>query len=415
MKTDDKTKQIEDLLLLQRVAQRISANLELDSLLDEIVNDVAQTFGCTRSGILLIDDLTNELVIAAVRGWTVNYHVKGDRFKIGDWGITGHVASTGKTYYAPDVSVDPYYQVSEELTRSELDIPLKSRGQLIGVFNAQHDHVNGFSPDHIKLLEALACHIGTAVQNAQLFQRERKEKERMAREFAEARRIQQALFPKSPPDIPGFAISGLCEPCQEVGGDWYDYIPLNDGRLGIVLADVAGKGLGAAMLMSSTRTVLRLVAEAGQSPGEVLRRVNNILLQDCPTAKFVTMVYAILDPKNRKMVMANAGHPHPLCIDSSGTHFLETEMGLPLCIREDPFSERTIEMPEGCRILFYSDGVTEAMNSSGELYGEQHLVESMLKQPSVEDIIGDVRRFQTGRGGSDDVTVVLIEGKEARH
>src|SRR5215469_17956367 len=113
--------QIDELFLLQRVAQRIASLLDIDVLLEEVVGDVAQTFGYSRSAVLLKDELTNEMVIAAVRGWTINYHQKGERFKIGEYGITGHVGFTGETYYAPDVLLDPYYQVSEPLTRSELD------------------------------------------------------------------------------------------------------------------------------------------------------------------------------------------------------------------------------------------------------------------------------------------------------
>jgi len=295
MNNEDQNELIQELFLLQRVAQRISSNLDLDSLLEEIVTDVAKTFGCSRSGVLLKDDRTNELVIAAVHGWTKNYHLKGDRFKIGEYGMVGHVGATADTYYAPDVTVDPYYRVSEDLTRSEVDIPLKSHGQLIGVFNAQHNERNAFSSSRIQLLEALAGHIATAIENARMFQRERMEKERMREELTEAQRIQVGLFPGQPPALPGFSVHGKCFPCQEVAGDWYDYIPLQDGRLAVVLADVAGKGMGAALLMSSTRTVLRLAAGTGSPPGEVLSRVNSILLKDFPTGRFVTMVYGLLD------------------------------------------------------------------------------------------------------------------------
>lgn len=125
--------QIDELFLLQRVAQRISALLEMEVLLEEVVGDVAQTFGYSRCGVLLTDEASNDLVIAAVRGWTVNYHQKGERFKIGGYGIVGHVGATAEMHYAPDVLLDPYYQVSEPLTRSELDIPLKRHGRLIGI------------------------------------------------------------------------------------------------------------------------------------------------------------------------------------------------------------------------------------------------------------------------------------------
>jgi len=145
MSEEDQNQRIQELFLLQRVAQRINSILDLDVLLEEIVNDVAQTFGYSRSAVLLKDETTNEVVIAAVRGWTINYHLKGERFKIGEYGMVGHVAATEETYYAPDVTVDPYYETSEALTRSELDIPLKIHGRLIGVFNAQHNEFNAFS------------------------------------------------------------------------------------------------------------------------------------------------------------------------------------------------------------------------------------------------------------------------------
>ena len=146
MNDKDQNKRIQEFLLLQRVAQRINLILALDALLEEVVDDVARTFGYSRSGVLLKNDETNELVIAAARGWAMNFHVKGDRFKIGEYGMVGHVAETGETYYAPNVAVDPYYQVSEASTRSELDVPLKVHGRRIGVFNFQHHEVNGFPP-----------------------------------------------------------------------------------------------------------------------------------------------------------------------------------------------------------------------------------------------------------------------------
>lgn len=410
MENEEQHKLIQELFLLQRVAQRINSTLDFDVLLEDIVTDIAQTFGCSRSAVLLKDDNTNELIIAAVRGWTVNYHMKGDRFKIGEYGMIGHVGATGESYYAPDVTRDPYYQVSEALTRSEVDIPLKSRGQLIGVFNAQHNDVNAFSPVRIQLLEALAGHIAIAIENARMFQRERLEKERMSKELIEAQRIQLGLFPGPSPTIPPFKVTGLCVPCLEVGGDWYDYISLPDGRLGVVLADVSGKGLGAALLMSSTRTVLRLVAETGLPPGKVLSRVNSILLRDFPSAKFVTMVYGVLDPKDRTIVFASAGHLHPLYVDVGGAHFLETELGLPLGIREGPFSDRVVATRPGSCLVFYSDGVTEAMNSSMEQYGETRLRDHIVKpSATVESLLNDVRAFTTGHPASDDLTVVMMQ------
>lgn len=404
---------IQELLLLQRVVQKINSILDLDQLLEEIVGDVAQTFGYTRSGVLLKDNETNELIIAAVRGWTINFHVKGDRFKIGEYGIIGQVGATGKTYYAPDVTVDPHYQVSEESTRSEVCIPLKINGKLIGIFDVQHNEAKAFNPERIKLLESLANHIEIAIENARLFQKERLENERMSNELKEARKIQLNLFPKSQPSIPGFNITGICLPCLEVGGDWYDFIPLADDKWGIVLADVSGKGMGAALLMSSTRSLLRVIAGSVQSPKEVLRKLNEILLKDFPSTRFVTMIYAVLDPKDHTLIYANAGHLNPLMVDSSEVNFMETADGLPLGISESKFSEREIKFRPGNRLIFYTDGVTEAMNSSEEEFGDHRFLELVINNKALEvvDVINRVKEFADDNLQSDDLTVVMIKSE----
>src|SRR5262245_16774070 len=399
---------IEELFLLQRVAQKINSTLDLEALLDQIAGDVASTFGYTRLAILLKDDETNDLVIAA--GLTGELCLKGVRFKIGEVaGMSSHAAATGETFYAPDVSKIPFYIAGEEDTRSEVDIPLKIRDELIGVFNVQHIEKNAFSQERIRLLEALAGHVATAIVNARMFQRERLEKERMAKELDEARAIQSGLFPVNKPEVHGFEITGVCVPCREVAGDWYDYIPLSDGRLAVVLADVSGKGMGAALLMSSTRSVLRLHAARGLSPREVLSEVNRFLVEDFPASKFVTLIYAVVDPAKQKITFASAGHLPPLFVDSTDARFLIADAGLPLGIMECEFSEHEIEMSAGSRIFLYTDGITEAVNSSLEEYGPDRLLEHVANQTAtVQSLLEDVGKFRSGSSTSDDVTVVII-------
>jgi sigma-B regulation protein RsbU (phosphoserine phosphatase) len=404
----DQVLRIEELYLLQRVAQKISSILELETLLDEIVGDVANTFGYSRLAVLLKDNGTNELVIAA--GWTGELCLKGTRFKVGeDEGMGAYAAATGETFYAADVRKVPFYIAGEADTRSEIDIPLKIRGEVIGIFNVQHTETNAFSAERIRLLEALAGHVATAIANARMFQHERFEKERMAKELEEARAIQSGLFPANAPLAPGFEITGICLPCREVGGDWYDYIPLHDGRLAVVLADVSGKGMGAALLMSSTRSVLRLQAARGLSPREILSEVNKFLVEDFPVSKFVTLILAVLDPREGKMTFASAGHLPPLFVDSSGARLLQADAGLPLGIMECEFSEHEIEMPASSRVFLYSDGVTEAVSSSQEEYGATRILEHVIDQTAtVESLLRDVEKFASGSPTSDDITVVRI-------
>jgi phosphoserine phosphatase RsbU/P len=398
---------VDDLQRVQKTASKITSILDLDQLIESVVEEVTESFGCVEAGLYLHDEARHEMVLASTRGCTA--HGKGDRLKIGLEGMVGHVASTGQMHYAPDVRKDKYYIACEHATLSEVAIPLHVGDRLVGVFTASHPDVDGFPKQQLRILQALCDHVAVAVHNARRFQSERALRTALDREAQEARVIQQALLPKSSPLIPGFVISGRSVPARAVGGDWYDFIPFPDGRLGIVLADVSGKGTAAALLMSATRGMFRSLAEACCSPAEVLSRLNELLVNDFPAGKFVTMVYAVLDPATRTVVFANAGHLHPLFTDSNGEHFLETERGLPLGLHCSDYSEKEITLSEGSRLVFYSDGITEAENTKGEDYGLCRLAEHAVRPgASAVSILDEVRSFADGNVMSDDASVVFV-------
>jgi phosphoserine phosphatase RsbU/P len=399
--------QVEELQRLQKAARKISSILDLDQLIDNIVNDVAHSFGLLECSVYLHDELRAEMVMGGVHGCSL--HKKGFRLKIGKEGMVGYVASTGQMRYAPDVRKDEYYIACESTTHSEVAIPLHAGERLVGVFTASHPELDAFPRQQLRLLQALCDHVAVAINNAQRFQSERAERESMTREAHEARAMQQALLPKSSPYIPGFVISGVSIPAGAVGGDWYDFIPFPDGRLGVVLADVSGKGTAAALLMSATRGMLRSLAEACCTPAEVLTKLNGLLVEDFPAGRFVTLVYAVLDPATRLVTFANAGHLHPLFIDSAGEHFLDTERGLPLGLSCGDYSESTAVLSPGSRLVFYSDGITEAVNSAEEEYGLDRLARHVLScDASAVSIVDDVRAFGNGLALRDDATVVVV-------
>ncbi|HXM21894.1 MAG TPA: GAF domain-containing SpoIIE family protein phosphatase [Terriglobales bacterium] len=402
--------QVEDLLKLQKAAQKISSILDLDRLIDKVVNDVARSFGCVEADIYLHDEARRELVLACAHGCAgCDVCGKGHSLKIGKEGMVGYVAGTGQMRYAPDVRKDPYYIGCAECTLSEVAIPLHVDGKLIGVFTASHPELDAFPSEQLRLLQALCSYVAVAVHNARRFQQERSERQEMSREANEARKIQQALLPRSSPYIPGFAISGLSTPAGAVGGDWYDFIPFDDGRWGLVLADVSGKGTAAALLMSATRGMLRSLATAC-CPSEVLNKLNQLLVNDFPSGRFVTMLYAILDPVTRTLTFASAGHLRPLLIEDSRAHFLSTERGLPLGIGCGDYSEAQVHLGQGARLLFYSDGITEATNPEDDEYGAERLEEHFRKSDaSAESILADVRLFADGAGLHDDATVILVK------
>jgi sigma-B regulation protein RsbU (phosphoserine phosphatase) len=403
--------QVDDLLKLQKAAQKISSILDLDRLIDQVVNDVARSFGFVEADIYLYNEERGELVLACAHGCAgCEVCGNGNSLKLGKDGMVGYVAGTGQMRYAPDVRKDPYYIGCDDSTRSEVAIPLHVEGKLIGVFTASHPELDAFPAQQLRLLQSLCSYVAVAVHNARRFQHERHARQEMSREAQEARKIQQALLPRSSPYIPGFVISGLSTPAGAVGGDWYDFIPFSDGRWGLVLADVSGKGMAAALLMSATRGILRSLAEASCSPSEVLTKLNQLLVNDFPSGRFVTMVYAVLDPVTRTLTFASAGHLRPLLIDNSQARFLDTERGLPLGIGPGDYSEAQVHLSQGARLLFYSDGITEATNPQEEEYGAERLEKHFGRNDaSAESILDDVREFADGAGLHDDATVILLK------
>lgn len=399
-----------ELVRLQKFAQRITSSLDLDEIVQRIADEVAALLGCVEINIFLHDQANAELVLSGVRGCTVNH--KGHRLKVGTEGMVGYVAATRQMRYAPDVSRDPYYMACESETRSEVAIPLHVEGDLIGVFTASHCELDAFSTEQLRLLQGLCAHVAVAVQNARRFRDEREQRQLMSREADEARLIQQALLPRSSPLIPGFRVSGLSIPAGAVGGDWYDFIPLRDGRWGLVLADVSGKGTAAALLMSATRGMLRSLAQTDSGPAEVLARLNEMLLEDIPSGRFVTMVYAEFDPSTRTLRLANAGHPPPLLVEPGGHRWLQTEHGLPLGVAACKFSETEVTLSEHSRLAIYSDGITEAALASGEEYGPERLLGQMqAPEVTLESLLSDVRKFVNGTGLRDDATVILVAAR----
>ncbi|MGA7590733.1 MAG: GAF domain-containing SpoIIE family protein phosphatase [Candidatus Sulfotelmatobacter sp.] len=400
--------QVESLQKLQKAAQKISSILDLDQLIENIVTEVSHSFGLLETSVYLHDEARREMVMGGVHGCSI--HQKGFRLKIGKEGMVGYVASTGQMRYAPDVHKDEYYIGCEESTQSEVAIPLHVGERLGGVFTASHPDLDAFPRQQLRLLQALCDHIAVAIDNAHRFQSERAAREAMSREAEEARAIQQALLPKASPYVPGFAISGLSIPARAVGGDWYDFIPFPDGRWGLVLADVSGKGTAAALLMSATRGMLRSLAEAACSPAEVLDKLNGLLVEDFPAGKFVTLLYAVLDPTTRSVTFASAGHLQPLLVDENGPRFLDTERGLPLGLSCGDYSESTVGLSPGSRLVFYSDGISEASNLEDEEYGLDRLAQHVsCPGASAISVLDDVRAFANGVALRDDASVVFVQ------
>jgi sigma-B regulation protein RsbU (phosphoserine phosphatase) len=323
--------------------------------------------------------------------------------------MVAQVAVTGQPMYAPDVSNNTHYFHCESVTRSEIAIPLLCKGRLIGVMDAQSPRLDGFSSDQLQLLTAFADSIASAIENARLFRTERLQKERILSEQDEARVIQSALLPSSDPTLAGYKIEGSCLQVRAVGGDWYDYVPLDQHRIGIVLGDVCGKGMAAALLMSATRSIVRRNIAAGVGPADVLRRVNTSLRDDFPPGRFVTLIYAVLNGEQHTLTFSSAGHLPPLMRRGGCCSCIPTEAGFPLGIFDSDFSEATVEMDPGSTVLFYTDGIVETVDLAGNEYGIERLSAALDEaSPCARMLTEDAIRYSGGQNLADDATVVLV-------
>jgi serine phosphatase RsbU (regulator of sigma subunit)/anti-sigma regulatory factor (Ser/Thr protein kinase) len=299
----------------------------------------------------------------------------------------------------------------------KLVVPLVSQGELIGLLNlGARLSEQEYSTDDRKLLENLAAQAAPAVRVAQLVrqqQAEARERQRMEQELQVAKLIQQNFLPKELPQLPGWQVEAYYRPAREVGGDFYDFIELPEGQVGIVVGDVTDKGVPAAMVMAATRSVVRAAATRLVAPGAVLERVNELLQPDMPPNMFVTCLYGVLDPASGRLRFANAGHNLPYLRTGEGVAELRAT-GMPLGLMPGmTYEENEAVIGGAATILLHSDGLAEAHDPEGNMFGFPRLAGLIEEHPGgpalIDELLSDLDRF-TGEGWEqeDDVTLVLL-------
>ncbi|HEX9058367.1 MAG TPA: SpoIIE family protein phosphatase [Ktedonobacterales bacterium] len=300
----------------------------------------------------------------------------------------------------------------------QLVIPLVSQGELVGLLNlGPRLSEQDYSADDRGLLNTLATQAAPALRVAQLVQEQQAEiraRERLEQELRVARLIQHTLLPKELPALPGWQLAAYYQPARAVGGDFYDFLYFEDGRLGLVIGDVTDKGVPAALVMATTRSILRAAAQGAVSPGTVLERTNDLLHPDIPPKMFVTCLYAILDPATGLLRYANAGHDLPYQRHGGGVSELRAT-GMPLGLMPGMrYEENETILAPGDSVLLYSDGLVEAHNRERDMFGFPHLMELVGGHSGGKELIDflleQLATF-TGQGWEqeDDVTLVTLQ------
>ena len=352
-------------------------------------------------------------------------HIRLSRVAV-DEGILGHCLAVGEAIHVVDVKSHPSFR--DAFTRYTDDVeallaPLRHAGKDLGVLVVARKHEDGgFSANDFAVFRSAADQSSFAIGNARVH-REAHEKRAMESELQNAREVQRILLPQEDPVVAGFRISGTNVPARIISGDYYDYIDLGDRKFGIVIADVSGKGVPAGLLMAMCRSALRSVAPGRTSPSEVLAAVNRQLFPDIREDMFISMAYGILDESSGKLVMARAGHDPALFFKrEEGAVELLRSPGLALGVDGGAVFERVtkdqeIELQPGDCVLFYTDGVREAVGLDDEEFGMERMSDAFKAAAPLgsEAILlrmqEELRQF-TGEGPQmDDITLVAIEKK----
>ena len=300
----------------------------------------------------------------------------------------------------------------------KLTLPLVNQGELIGLLNlGPRMSEQEYSSDDYRLLNNLATQASPALRIAQLARQqlaEAQERERIEQELRVGRVIQETLLPKEIPQIEGWKLAAEWKPAREVSGDFYDFIDLPDGRLGIIVADVTDKGVPAALVMATSRSILRAATERLIEPGEVLARANDLLHPDIPPKMFVTCLYLVLDTKTGHMAYANAGHNLPYLRQPDGVIELRAT-GMPLGLLPGmTYDQKEVTLQPGETVLLSSDGIVEAHNKNGEMYGFPRLQKMMHEHRGGQGLIPHLMETLYDFVGKnyeqeDDITLVVIQ------
>jgi sigma-B regulation protein RsbU (phosphoserine phosphatase) len=402
--------------ILLSISEKISTSLDLDELLDHLVDTAKSVVDYDAAGIYVIkrDGEQRHIEGMVMRGYDDAYAEQALMLKVGE-GVVGHVVETGKGRIIPDVTQEPRYFKAREDTRSELAAPITLNERVIGAFNLESDRVDAFSQADLEVLHYFANAAAIAIEKAVLHE-QLVEKKRIESQLEVARQVQASLLPDRPPEPEGFDIAAVNLPTYEVGGDYYDFIDLGEGNIGIAVADVSGKGVPAALIMATFRAALRTQVRNDFAIAQIIRKVNHLLWESTSDSQFVTAVYGVLDTKTGRFTYTNAGHNPPMLVKLDGS-LVELNRGGPALGVFDSaqYEEALVEVQIGDSLVLYTDGVIEAAADDGREFGVKRLQNTVTAASDLSAfkttraILDATRAFSGTDSFADDFTIVVIK------
>ena len=407
------TKQARILLLLNEIARELTSILNFDELLGRIAELVRRLIDYQMFSILLVDASGQKLQHRFSLRFNENIHLKHE-IPLGR-GLVGYAAESKEAVLVPDVTKDPRYVEANPETRSELAVPLIYKSKVVGVLDLEHTRRGFFTEEHQRTMTTLAAQIAIALENARLYEEIEKQERRLERDLSLARELQGRLLPQSNPKLAHLDVAAKFVPARTIGGDLYDFIPYSMSRLGIVIGDVSGKGAPAAIYAALVSGIIRSHAPIEPAPAEMLSAVNLSLAERRIEAQFVSIIYAVWDDAQRTLTVSNSGLPRPIYVHGGNNEVIEAT-GLPLGLFDEAeYDEFQFRMKPGDMFVFFSDGILDARNRKGELFGRGR-VETIVNECAdksascvVDSLFKAVAEHSAGVETFDDQTVVAIK------
>ncbi|MCX6169968.1 MAG: SpoIIE family protein phosphatase [Ignavibacteriales bacterium] len=408
---------VQELSVLNEIATAISSTLSIEDIVELIVKKCIKHLKVEQCAVMLLDKKPD----------SQNFHTlirKEDESKGNlplklDLQLTGWMILNKSPLISNDLKNDTRFVLNlsgESIIKSLISVPLLMKGNLIGilaVFNKKNDRE--FTHDEERLLSIIGAQSAHVIENARLFEDEKK-LEILQEELERAAEIQKNLLPARLPVIDGFDFYAVNIPAKEVGGDYYDFINIDENKMAFCLGDVSGKGLPAALLMANLQATLRSQILFNLPCCQAINRSNLLLYRSTEAAKFVTLFIGMIDPLSDKLKFCNAGHNYPILISNDGKITRLKDGGIILgCLPNYPYSEGEIEFKNGDLLFIFTDGITEAMNFQKDEYGEEKLIEelSIIKDNSCEEIaqkiLTSVKSHIKDEPQSDDMTLLIIK------
>jgi sigma-B regulation protein RsbU (phosphoserine phosphatase) len=409
------SRQAKTLVLLNEIARELTSILNVDELLKRIGELLSRLIDYQMFSILLLDSAGETLQHRFSLRFQENIQLKND-VPLGK-GIVGHAVQEKQAVLVRDVKKDPRYIETNPETRSELAVPLIYNDNVIGVLDLEHTKRGFFTDDHQRTITTLAAQIAIAIENARLYEQIARQERRLERDMAAARELQFRLLPPVLPKLRNLEIAAKFSPARAIGGDLYDVLGYSNSRTAIAIGDVSGKGAPAAIYAALVSGILRSHAPIEPAPAEMLAALNYSLSERRVDAQFVSLIYALWDDDSRTLQVANSGLPRPMYCHNGKTQLIEAT-GLPLGLFDDAeYDEFTFQAEPNDIFVFFSDGILDATNKAGDLFGRTRLEKVVngcagnSAESMVKSIFKAVTEHASGVETFDDQTVVAIKVK----